>query len=62
MMVIRVIKIITPVKDRFPGFDTYVARPVEGELLRRGRQPWAYNIDRTKNTALYEIFGREDAS
>ena len=51
-VVLRFLKIITPVKCVTPDYDGYIAEPKEGELYRRARkrkfnQPpmWSLNID-----------------
>jgi hypothetical protein len=59
-VVLRFLKIITPVKCVIPLYDGYVCCPKEGELYRRGfkkssktiPQEWSVNLDRTKHAML----------
>ena len=44
-VVLRLLKIITPVKCVIPLYDGYISCPKEGELHRRGRKVWSVNID-----------------
>ena len=54
-VVLRFLKIITPVKCVIPSYDGHLCSPKEGELLRKGfkiiddklDQPvWSFNIDK----------------
>jgi hypothetical protein len=61
-VVLRFLKIITPVKCVMPLYDGYICRPEEGELYRRSRSPfkvdqsvWRVNID--KSADLIRIRG-----
>ena len=51
-VVLRFLKIITPVKCVIPHYDGYIEQPKEGELFRRrykdisSPQVWSVNIDK----------------
>jgi hypothetical protein len=49
-VVLRFLKIITPVECVIPLYDGYIHCPKEGELYRRGlkSQAWSVNLDRDK--------------
>ena len=52
-VVLRILKIITPVKCVIPGYDGHVCPPKEGELFQRPGnkkilQVWSFDIDNTK--------------
>ena len=58
-VVLRFLKIITPVKCVTPNYDGYIGEPKEGELYRRARkrkfnQPpvWSLNIDKPARLSL----------
>lgn len=67
-MVIRVKKITSPLKTIIPGYDDYVPKPVEGQLLmchQRGRSavsPWSFDIDAKGQTGLGGLFEEEGLS
>ena len=53
-IVLRFLKIITPVKCVIPLYDGYIVRPKEGELYRKltkakdlSPPPWSANIDKS---------------
>jgi hypothetical protein len=57
-LVLRYLKIITPVKCVIPLYDGYIAQPEEGELHRgsskkstdeMGRLVWSVDIDKSKS-------------
>ena len=56
-IVLRFLKIITPVKCVMPHYDNYIAFPKEGELYQRTRkrtsywQVWSVNVDQPKPMA-----------
>ena len=52
-VVLRFLKIITPVKCITPRYDDYICRPKEGELYRKfghkaRKKVWSVNIDESK--------------
>jgi hypothetical protein len=56
-LVLRYLKIITPVKCVIPLYDGYIAPPKEGELHRgsrinskdkKGQQVWSVDVDKSK--------------
>jgi hypothetical protein len=59
VVVLRILKIITPVKCVIPRYDGYIVQPEEGELHRRFRSVkktakldqlvWSLNIDESKS-------------
>jgi hypothetical protein len=58
-VVLRFLKIITPVKCVIPSYDGRIVQPEEGELHRKSTnkvkldlQAWSYNIDVNKKTDL----------
>jgi hypothetical protein len=65
-IVLRVLKIITPVKCVIPDYDGYLCCPKEGELYSRlhrvtkkfpsplnlEQQVWSVNIDKSKNSLI----------
>ena len=55
-IVLRFLKMLTPVKCVMPLYDDYICRPREGELYRRSKQiprkdrsVWGVNIDKSKS-------------
>jgi hypothetical protein len=54
-LVLRILKIITPVKCVIPLYDGYIVQPKEGELHRRYLRKkvelvvWSLNIDKSKS-------------
>jgi hypothetical protein len=58
-IVLRFLKIITPVECVVPSYDGYVGCPEEGELYRRFKksskinpQVWSVNLDKTKHALI----------
>ena len=58
-VVLRFLKIITPVKCVIPDYDGYICPPKEGELHRRSRKVkkmdqsvWGVNIDKPKGLMI----------
>jgi hypothetical protein len=57
-VVLRFLKIITPVKCVIPSYDDHLCFPKEGELYQRRRialkvyKPWSVNIDKSNATWL----------
>ena len=58
-VVLRFLKIITPVKCVIPSYDDYICPPKEGELYRRSKSArkldqsvWSVNIDQTKGSLI----------
>ena len=58
-VVLRFLKIITPVKCVIPSYDNYICPPKEGELYRRSKislkldqSVWSVNIDQTKGSMI----------
>jgi hypothetical protein len=63
-VVIRIVKIISPVTCRYPDYDGRVPLPVEGELVQRrylqkGLQPVSFNVDLERYTELQMLFRDE---
>jgi hypothetical protein len=60
-VVLRFLKIITPVKCDIPLYDGYICCPKEGDLYRRNSrytrdQPvWSVNIDKSKLPSSHSI-------
>ena len=59
IVVLRFLKIITPVKCVIPDYDGYICCPKEGELHRRSRKffrmdqsVWSVNIDKSKGSMI----------
>ena len=51
-IVLRFLKIITPVKCVIPNYDDYISYPKEGELHQRpGKKVWSLNIDKKKSSS-----------
>lgn len=61
-LVIRVKRITSPVKALLPGYDGWLPKPEEGQLIMRrqrdGRlEPWSFDIDKQgKTTGLEGLF------
>jgi hypothetical protein len=58
-VVLRFLKIITPVECVIPLYDGYIGRPMEGDIFRKLKhniktdQPvWSVNIDKSKGVML----------
>ena len=54
-IVLRFLKIITPVKCVLPHYDGYICRPKEGELYQKTRvkgppEVWSVNIDESRGS------------
>jgi len=63
-VVIRIVKIISPVTCRYPDYDGRVPLPVEGRLLqhylkRKGLQPFSFNVDLERHMELQMLFRDE---
>jgi hypothetical protein len=63
-LVLRYLKIITPVKCVIPHYDGYIVPPEEGELHRKspknstdelGRLVWSVNIDKRKSSVAQSL-------
>ena len=58
-IVLRFLKIITPVKCVMPLDDGYLCYPKEGELLRKvlkdNQQVWSLNIDKSVNKQSFQL-------
>ena len=62
-IVLRFLKIITPVECVIPSYDGYIRCPQEGELYRRGFKKsslinppvWSINLDKTKNAMIRSL-------
>ena len=59
-VVLRFLKIITPLSCVIPKYDKYIPCPVEGELYRRGskfaHQVWNINIDKPHPESVYQPY------
>ena len=58
-VVLRFLKIITPVKCVIPQYDNYIRCPKEGELCRKKHHVWSINIDKpsTMQRGLQLLWG-----
>ncbi|GLB38767.1 hypothetical protein LshimejAT787_0506320 [Lyophyllum shimeji] len=48
-LVLRVLKILQPIKVRIPGYDGHVPMPREGALLQSHTRVWSTNLDNPKS-------------
>lgn len=60
-MVLRVQKIISPIRTRIPDYDGHLPKPVEGELVMKRAnggsiEPWSLDIDAKGLTGLQGWF------
>ena len=51
-IVLRFLKIITPVKCTAPLYDGRIKQPKEGELFQKAGKPWSINIDNPKGAMV----------
>jgi hypothetical protein len=63
-VVIRIVKIISPVTCLYPNYNGPVTLPVEGELVHRnhklrGLQPYSFNVDFRRYMGLQMLFRDE---
>ena len=54
-VVLRFLKIITPVKCVIPLYDGHISCPKEGELYRKRRKVWSVIIDTGRSKGLKSI-------
>lgn len=59
-IVMRIVRITSPVRCAISDYNGYMPRPVEGELHRRGCGAiWSLNVDKSKLTGLRGLFRDE---
>jgi hypothetical protein len=52
IIVLRFLKIITPVQCMIPSYDGHIRQPKEGELYQKAGKTWSIDIDKPLGAAL----------
>lgn len=64
-LVMRVKKLTSPVKTVIPGYDGWVSKPQEGQLVmhrthgRREPEPWSVDVDEVEEMAALQVLLRD---